>query len=211
MTPGPKRYEPPRIPDDAFVSILSLVRGREVELEVGGGRGGFALERLEAAPEHALLGFEIKKKWAFLVDEKLGKLGLWERARVFGQDANQVLPRLGPEGALARAFLHFPDPWWKKRHEKRLVLGDPFLRELGRLLRPGGELFVQTDVEERADQYRQFVADFGAPFVPAGDAVGSPDLAENPYGARSPREHRALADGLPIWRLRWRRGGGANE
>jgi len=101
-------------------------------------------------------------------------------------------------------FLHFPDPWWKKRHQKRLVMGDVFLAEVARLLAPEGELYIQTDVEERAELYETAVAHAPA-FVPAGDVAGSPRVAENPYGARSPREHRAIADGLPVWRMLWRR------
>jgi len=101
-------------------------------------------------------------------------------------------------------FLHFPDPWWKKRHEKRLVMGDVVLAEIVRLLEPGGALFVQTDVEDRAALYRAQVAT-RPELVPSGDVAGDPTLAENPYGARSPREHRAIADGLPIHRMRWKR------
>ena len=200
--PGPKRYEPARLPEGE-VLVPELVRGDEYELEVGGGRGGFVFERLAAAPGSALVGFEVKKKWATKVDERLAVLGLAPRGRVYGEDANAVMPRLRPDGVLARVFLHFPDPWWKKRHEKRLVMGDPFLRQVHRLLRQGGELYIQTDVEDRAEQYLRFVADFGPGFAPAGDDPGNPAVLENPYGARSPREHRAMADGLPIWRMRW--------
>ncbi|RYZ64164.1 MAG: hypothetical protein EOP08_09550, partial [Proteobacteria bacterium] len=63
-----------------------MVSGVRYELEVGGGRGGFAFERLAADPEVALLGFEVKKKWATLVDDRLAAQGLRPRARVFGQD-----------------------------------------------------------------------------------------------------------------------------
>jgi len=101
-------------------------------------------------------------------------------------------------------YLHFPDPWWKKRHEKRLVMGAPLLDSIARLLADGGELFVQTDVEERALQYEAQISAH-PDLAPAGDAEGSPRLAENPYGARSPRERRAIADGLPVHRLRYRR------
>ena len=66
----------------------------------------------------------------------------------------------------------------------------------------GGELYVQTDVAERADQYEEQVLLSGH-FAPAGDAPGSARMAENPYGARSPREHRAIKDGLPVNRLRF--------
>ena len=101
-------------------------------------------------------------------------------------------------------YLHFPDPWWKKRHTKRLVMGDVFLAEVARLLVPSGELFVQTDVEERAELYERVVSAHEA-FAPAGDVAGTTRVAENPYGARSPREHRAIADGLPVHRMMWRR------
>jgi tRNA (guanine-N7-)-methyltransferase len=103
-----------------------------------------------------------------------------------------------------RFFVHFPDPWWKKRHAKRLLVRAGFLDEIARLLEPRGELFVQTDVEERAVGYEE-IAFLDDRFVPAGDAPGSPRLAENPYAARSSRERRAIADGLPVHRLRWRR------
>jgi tRNA (guanine-N7-)-methyltransferase len=100
--------------------------------------------------------------------------------------------------------MHFPDPWWKKRHEKRLVMGDVFMNEVVRLLRPMGELYIQTDVEDRAESYAQQISAHGG-FEPFGDADGSPWLAENPYGARSPREHRAIKDGLPVYRMRFRK------
>ncbi|HEY8076216.1 MAG TPA: tRNA (guanine-N7)-methyltransferase, partial [Labilithrix sp.] len=79
---------------------------------------------------------------------------------------------------------------------------DAFLDQVARLLEPGGELYVQTDVEERAALYEDAVSSH-ASFAPAGDAPGSARVAENPYGARSPREHRAIADGLPVHRFRW--------
>ena len=136
------------------------------------------------------------------MDGRLAKQGLGARARVFAEDAKHALPRLRPAGGFKVAYLHFPDPWWKKRHQKRLVMGDVFLDEIARLLCEGGELYVQTDVAERADQYEEQVLLSGH-FAPAGDAPGSARMAENPYGARSPREHRAIKDGLPVNRLRF--------
>ncbi len=84
-------------------------------------------------------------------------------------------------------------------------MGEALLDAVARLLTDGGELFVQTDVEERAGLYGRPRSPPTRPLEPAGDVPGSPRLAENPYGARSPREHRAIADGLPVHRLRYRR------
>ena len=190
---------------DAPVELESIFAGDgPIELEIGGGRGAFTIERVQFDPEVRLLGLEVRRKWATIVDRKLDALGLAQRARVFAEDARIALPRLRPDGRVRAVFLHFPDPWWKKRHEKRLVMGEGVQIEIERLLQRGGDLFVQTDVEHRAEQYRAFLS--SRPSLEAhGDREGDPSLAENPYGARSPREKRAIADGIPIHRLRFRR------
>lgn len=188
------------------VPIHSLVSGGETfELEVGPGRGGFLFERAAAAPGACIVGLEIRRKWASIVDTRLLRAGLHPRVRVYAEDAKWALARLGPDACLARVYFHFPDPWWKKRHEKRLVLGEPMLNELARLLAPKGEIFFQTDVEERAEGAATLFSS-DTRFVPAGDGPG-PWLSDNPYGARSPREHRAIQDGLPVFRLRFVRTG----
>lgn len=193
LPPGARPYEAQSAP----VDLRSIVRGAWIEVEIGPGRGGFVQERAALEPSAAIVGFEVRRKWAAIVDGRLARAGLSARARVFAEDARLVLPRLVPDGSLRRVFVHFPDPWWKKRHRKRLVVGDVLLAEVARLLVPGGELFVQTDVEERALAYETQVRATGA--------FEGGLVSENPYGARSPRERRAIADGLPIFRLLFRR------
>jgi tRNA (guanine-N7-)-methyltransferase len=187
------------------VAITSLVRGSSYELEVGPGRGGFIQERAALRPDVGIVGLEVRRKWAAIVDAKLRANGAGDRARVFAEDAKDALPRVTPDASMSAVFVHFPDPWWKKRHRKRLVLEVPLLASVARLLLPGGELFIQTDVAERADEYEALV-NADPCFETAGDAPSSARMAENPYGARSPRERRAIADGLPVYRLRWKRG-----
>jgi tRNA (guanine-N7-)-methyltransferase len=194
----------PRLPDGDGLDLRTLVRGDWLELEVGPGRGWFLVERAAAQPRAALIGLEVRRKWAAIVDERLGKRGLGASVRVFAEDAGQALRRLGPDGSIRRVFVHFPDPWWKKRHRKRLVVRETFVADAARLLEADGELFVQTDVEERAESIEALVA-LDDRLAPAGDQPDSPKLAENPYDARSPRERRAIADGLPIHRMRWRK------
>lgn len=190
----------PRLPEGELVDPRLLVNaGSEpIEIEIGPGRGGFLFERLAADPEVRMLGLEIRRKWATIVDDRLRERGLGERARVLAEDAKAVFPRF-PEACARAVFVHFPDPWWKKKHHKRLVVTPGLLGEVCRVLRPGGDLFIQTDVSERAEAYAALVA--GEPRLrPTAEGF----VAENPFGARSPREHRAIADGLPIYRLHYR-------
>jgi tRNA (guanine-N7-)-methyltransferase len=192
----------PRIPAGDAVDPRALVGagGAPIELELGPGRGGFVFERLAADPALRLVGLEIRRKWATIVDRRLAASEYAGRARVFAEDARVALPRF-VAGSVARAFMHFPDPWWKKRHQKRLLIGEGLLGELVRLLAPEGELFIQTDVEERAATYEALCS--ACPGLTP--APGGPRLAENPFHARSPREKRAILDGLPVYRLLYRR------
>jgi tRNA (guanine-N7-)-methyltransferase len=204
----------PRLPAGEGLSAAQILGLPEtagvaprLELEIGPGRGGFILERLAADPDVCIVGLEIRLKWASLVDERVRSSGHGARGRVFAEDIRAALPRFSP-GTLARVFIHFPDPWWKKRHAKRRLAQVDVMEQLARALAAGGELFVQTDVWDTARAYRDAIEALPA-FAPHGDVEGSPLLAENPYGARSPRERRVMADGMPVTRLRYRRVAGA--
>jgi tRNA (guanine-N7-)-methyltransferase len=190
----------PQLPEGDDILPASLVGdAADVELEVGPGRGWFMIERLSAMPQIGMIGLEIRRKWASTVDSRLHARGLGQRARVFAEDARDALRRFGA-GSLAIVYIHFPDPWWKKRHRKRLVITEALLDELARVIRAGGELFIQTDVSERAEGYERLVARQPA-FRPWQDS--GPRVDDNPYQARSPRERRAIEDGLPVVRLRY--------
>jgi len=206
--PDPRRYQAlaPALPDGP-INVASLWASPStasesghaptgpIELEIGFGRGMFLLERAQVARDSRVLGLEIKRKWAYLVSERARALGL-SNARVFGADARDVLSRLGPDGSLTRMFMHFPDPWWKKRHAHRRLRGPSLFDPAARLLGPGGELFVQTDVEDRAEALLEDLRAHGAFELPVEGYV-----QDNPYGARSNREKRAIQDGLPIFRI----------
>jgi tRNA (guanine-N7-)-methyltransferase len=194
--PDPHRYRKlaPEPPEGSLDFARMFPEAREIELELGFGHGLFLYERAAARPDVQLVGLEIKRKWAYLVAERCARRGL-RNATVWAADARELLPRLA-DASLARVFMHFPDPWWKKRHHKRQLVGATLLDELARLLVPEGELFMQTDVAERAALHLEAVAGH-ARFMLGGDGGY---LSENPYGARSNREARAAEDGLPVYR-----------
>lgn len=202
-TPPPIRYREmaPAFPEGERIEVGSLFAPAEgpIELEIGYGRGRFSLERARAVPDTRVLGIEIKNKLAYWVATRGAREGL-TNLRAFAGDARLILPRLGPDGVLERVFVHFPDPWWKKKHAKRRVVDDDFLVQVARLVRVGGELFAQTDVEERAHEMRAYIESAtGAegPLFAVRPGYDDP----NPYRARSNREVRADEDGLPVYRI----------
>ncbi len=195
-------------PADGPIDLEALFEGERgaIELDIGFGRGASVFERAAAAPGSRILGIEIKTKWVYKVDERRKRLGL-NKIRVFAADVRTLLPRLGPDGSVARAFVHFPDPWWKKRHRHRLVVGSGVLEQLARLLAPGGDLYVQTDVEERALEYVAAIRDNPHFVLASEDGF----VTSNPFGARSNRERRADDDGLPVYRILAHRRGLATQ
>ncbi|MGB0679957.1 MAG: tRNA (guanosine(46)-N7)-methyltransferase TrmB [Polyangiales bacterium] len=191
------RQHAPRLEGDA-IDLQALFGGKQkVELDLGFGRGHSLFTRLAQAPDSCLLGVEVKTKWVCKVHARKEALNL-HQLQVCAADARQLLPRLQPAGIVSHCFIHFPDPWWKKRHAKRTVIQTPLLDALARLLAPGGVLFIQTDVEMRAQEHQALLAAHPAFALAAG---GAGFVSENPFGSVSNREVRAAADGLPVWRL----------
>jgi len=143
----------PRLPPEGHLDPREFLNASgPVEMEIGPGRGGFILERLASDPRVHIFGLEIRRKWATLVQRKIEEQGFAKRGALYAEDAKLILPRLAP-GSLSRIYVHFPDPWWKKRHAKRLIAQAELADQASRLLCHGGEFFAQTDVEERADLY----------------------------------------------------------
>jgi tRNA (guanine-N7-)-methyltransferase len=190
------REQAPRAPEGRF-SLETLIEGSgPIELDIGFGRGLSLLERTDAAPDSRIIGIEVKTKLAYKLSELLKQRDL-QKVTILCGDAREILKRAEPGRSVRRVAIHFPDPWWKKRHDKRRVIGEDLLTELTRLMTPGGELFIQTDVEHRAEQYVTQLR--AAPGFSLATESGYVD--ENPFQARSNREKRAIEDGLPVWRI----------
>ena len=182
----------PVVPSE--VDLGELAAGREVELDIGFGRGHFLLARAAARPGALVVGLEVRRKWVALAAARATRAGL-DNAVAWLGDARSVLGGLGPDAVLSWAFVHFPDPWWKKRHEKRRVLSSSMAGQIARLLRPGGRLLVQTDVDDRAAAFR------GTLEAEPGLRALALEPDRSPVEQASHRERKCLDAGLPVFRL----------
>jgi len=171
-----------------------------LELEIGCGAGGFALEYARRHPQVRYVAFEWRKKYAREVQHRASTRGL-TNIKVIEADARAEIPRLFAKGSLAAVHLQFPDPWWKRSHQKRAVLSPDFTQLLFDLCAPGAAFDLRTDVEDRA---RAMLATLeAAGFVnPLGPGAFHP---YDPEEAPSTREKRYLVTGQPVYRARLRK------
>jgi len=117
---------------------------RPVELEVGTGKGGFLLARAAARPELNFLGLEVARAYCHYAADRIRRREL-ANVRMLCAEAGHVLRVCLPDASIWRVHVYFPDPWPKRRHRRRRLLTPSFVGEVGRVLRPGGQLLVVTD------------------------------------------------------------------
>jgi tRNA (guanine-N7-)-methyltransferase len=121
-------------------------RRAPVLLDIGAARARYFLNIGPHLPEVDLVGVEVAKKRVESALAKLEEAGLGARARMVWGDALRLLRDHVAPGSLAAVTVLFPDPWPKKRHEKRRIFAQPATAALiARGLAPGGLLLVKTD------------------------------------------------------------------
>ena len=123
---------------------------REVWLEIGFGSGEHLLWQAEHHPEIGFIGAEpfINGVASLLGAIETRKL---KTIRIHDGDAREVLSWL-PSGSISAAFVLFPDPWPKKRQQKRRLMSQETVAELARILRPGGLLRFASDDGDYASE-----------------------------------------------------------
>ncbi len=172
---------------------------RPVELEVGFGKGLFLVSSATSRPDTNFAGVEIVRKYQLYTATRIAKRAM-KNVRVACADARLFLRDCVASASLQTVHVYFPDPWWKKRHHKRRVFTPEFATQCLRVLRPGGELSLATDVQEYAlvmAEELSALAGFGSlpppePGTPAHDL----DYLTN-------FERKARKKALPVYRLRY--------
>lgn len=133
-------------------------------LEIGFGNGESLVEMAAAHPGVNFLGIEVHLPG---VGHALGEIAsrALSNVRVIRYDAVELLDKSLLAGSIERVMLFFPDPWPKKRHQKRRMVSAEFAKLLNRILVKGGVFHTATDWPPYAEQIEHVMAECGY-FVP---------------------------------------------
>jgi tRNA (guanine-N7-)-methyltransferase len=136
------------IPAPADLRALFPAPVDQVHLEVGFGGGEHLIARARDNPRSGFIGIEpfVNGMAKALVQIDANRL---VNVRLHQGDATDMIAWL-PTASLSCIELIYPDPWPKRRHQKRRFVQDRTIAALARILRPGGEFRFVTDVEDYA-------------------------------------------------------------
>ena len=126
--------------------------GREAArvVEIGFGMGDSLLAMAKAYPDTDFVGIEVHPPGVGRIINNAGAEGV-KNLKVYMADAIDVLTDCFADESLDRVQLYFPDPWHKKKHNKRRIVQPPFVELIRRKLKVGGVFHMATDWENYAD------------------------------------------------------------
>ena len=120
-------------------------------LEIGFGMGETTAKIAALRPNDDFLGIEVHLPGVGALLKLIGENQL-TNLRVIRHDAVQVLENMIAPNSLDGIHIYFADPWHKKRHHKRRLIQEKFVRLLASRLKAGGYLHLATDWHNYAEQ-----------------------------------------------------------
>lgn len=160
-----------------------------VEIDLGCGDGAFLVACASEKRLHNFLGIERLLGRVRRVCRKAAKLEL-ANLRVLRMDATYAVAHLIPAGSVSVFHLLFPDPWPKRRHQRRRAVSGQFLTSIHRALAPNGLLHIATD---HAGYFHQIERLLSPLFVAASMNGGFPQSTfEKKFAGKGVTIHRLV-------------------
>jgi tRNA (guanine-N7-)-methyltransferase len=150
--------DPEKIPRILFTDLFG--NERPVEVEIGCGKGKFLLARAVENPGVNFLGIDYAGKW-MKIGQARGQKRRIENLRFLKGEARALLAGMAEE-SVDIFHVYFPDPWPKRRHQKRRLITPDFLKCLRVLLKPDGLIELATDDADYFSGIKKSVLESGA-------------------------------------------------
>ena len=179
-------------------------RSAPLILEIGFGMGEATAHIARVRPADNFLCCEVHEPGVGALLKRIGEQDI-ANIRILQHDAVEVLDHMLPEGCLDGVHIFFPDPWHKKKHNKRRLIQPPFVAKLVSRLKPGGYIHCATDWQPYAEQMLEVLSADPLLTNTATDATLAGYAPKPDYRPLTKFENRGLRLGHGVWDLVFRR------
>ena len=187
-------------PARAKIDLAAVFGDRPVWLEVGFGGGEHLVHMAARYPGVGIIGCEPFVNGIAMLLGKIRAAGV-DNLAIHPGDVRDLFDVL-PDGCVAKAFLNYPDPWPKARHHRRRFVTPGYLAGLARVMQPGAEFRVATDIPDYVRQTLEEVPQAGFDLLHQAGLGGAwEDWLSTRY------EQKALREGRDPHYLTFRRRG----
>lgn len=162
-------------------------------LEIGFGMGEATAHIARVRPDDNFLCCEVHEPGVGALLKRIGEQDI-HNIRILQHDAVEVIDHMLQPGSLDGVHIFFPDPWHKKRHNKRRLIQPPLVAKLAARLKPGGYLHCATDWQPYAEQMLEVL---GQEPLLVNTAQGYAPQPE--YRPLTKFENRGLRLGHGVW------------
>ena len=144
---------------------------QKIIMEIGFGMGEATAIIAKNHPNNGYIAVDVHppgigKLLGRIVENELKNL------RVIEDDVHIILPHMFEDESLDAIHLYFPDPWPKKKHNKRRIVNDGFLALIHPKLKKGGYIHIATDWVPYAESMQEV---FAASSLFKGGVIEKPD------------------------------------
>ena len=143
--------------DGEFDIPKAFGRDAYTVLEIGFGMGQSFIEMAKAAPEKNYIGIEVHTPGVGSALRMADEEGV-TNVRISEDDAIEVLKHQIADESFDCLQLFFPDPWHKKRHNKRRIVNEEFVQLIRQKMKLGGIIHMATDWEPYAEHMMEVMS-----------------------------------------------------
>lgn len=165
----------------------------DIELEIGAGKGDFIVSKAENNPNTNYLALEMNTNAFVTACEKIEEKVLKNVYGIVGKAEN--LLDMFDKGEISKIYLNFSTPWPKKRHNKRRLSHENFLKQYKEISRKEGEIELKTDNEDFFDASISYMEDFGMDILTVNRNLDEEDSIVTEY------ERKFRDRDMPIFHL----------
>jgi tRNA (guanine-N7-)-methyltransferase len=190
---------------DAFAKLKTAGKDSDgwhqpVILEIGFGMGEATAHIAALMPEKNFLCCEVHEPGVGALLMRVAEQNL-HNIRIVAHDAVEVIDHMLPLQSLDGVHIFFPDPWHKKKHNKRRLIQSALIAKLAARLKPGGYLHCATDWQPYAEQILHVLS--AEPLLHNSAKLAHPELAgyapKPVYRPLTKFENRGIKLGHGVW------------